>query len=86
MAVGIAFGELIKNAADYEWVWCEDEYGSGLSVAPVGYDGVSHPVSMIEKRIARREHVNIADLRDDTIWTVQSRIADGRCAPRASGE
>jgi hypothetical protein len=85
IALGIAFGELIKAKAGYEWIRVEDEFGSETSLAPVGYDGVCHPLSMIQKRINRAELLDIVELCDDTIRTVQGMIDDGRCAPRNGG-
>jgi hypothetical protein len=84
IATGIAFGELIVRKAGYEWVRVTDEWGSETSLSPKGWNGSCHPISMIQKRIERREDVDLGELCEDTIWTLQKRINAGKAAPRES--
>lgn len=82
IATGIAFGELISRKAGYDWVRVIDEWGSETCLSPKGWDGTCHPISMIQKRTARREDIDMGELRDDTIRTVQKRIDAGLVGPR----
>ena len=82
IAIGIAFGELIVACGGFEWVRVTDEYGSETSLAPLGIQGACHPISMVQKRIERREDVDIRDLRDRTIDLIQNRVEEGHWAAR----
>ena len=85
IGIGIAFGELIAAKAGLEWVRLTDEYGSETSLAPAGFQEACHPISMIQKRIERREDLDLADLRDWTIEQIQKGIEQGRWGPRNTG-
>src|SRR5207249_4356726 len=55
LALGLSFGQLLINEERFEWVRCLDEFGEETSLA---YEGVAiyvHPISMIQKRLERRE-------------------------------
>ena len=84
IAVGIAFGELIAARTGWEWVWVTDEYGAEMSLSPPGYMIACHPVSMIQKRIAASEPVDLAELCDETIDVIERRIAEGCAGARKS--
>jgi Domain of unknown function (DUF3806) len=85
IALGVAFGELIVGKAGYQWVRVIDEWDSENSLSPIGWDACCHPTSMIQKRIERREAVQLSDLVDDTIYTIEKRIADGHVGIREIG-
>jgi hypothetical protein len=77
IAVGIAFGETIAEKTGWEWVRVTDEYGAETSLSPPGYTIACHPISMIQKRIAADEEVDLAELRAETIDVIERRIAEG---------
>lgn len=82
IAVGIAFGETIAEKAGWEWVRVTDEYGAETSLSPPGYTIACHPISMIQKRIAAYEEVDLAELRAETIDVIERRIAEGYAGVR----
>ena len=82
IALGLAFGELIAAAPDFEWVRVSDEYGEETCVAARGKEISCAPISMIQKRIERRERVDIAELRDGIIASIRERIAEGSAKER----
>lgn len=82
IAVGIAFGETIAEKAGWEWVRVTDEYGAETSLSPPGYTIACHPISMIQKRIAADEEVDLAQLRAETINVIERRIAEGYAGMR----
>jgi hypothetical protein len=84
IAVGIAFGETIADRTGWEWVRVTDEYGSETSLSPPDYAIACHPISMIQKRIASGESVDLAELRDETIEVIKRRIAEGFAKARAT--
>lgn len=82
IALGLAFGEQVAAASDFEWVRVSDEYGDETCLAPPRKQIFCAPISMIQKRIGRQERLDIAVLRDETIATVRKRIAEGQAADR----
>lgn len=82
IAIGIAFGELIARNGGYEWIRVTDEWGSETSLCAADWEAWCNPISMIQKRIHRREDVNLGDLCEDTIWTMQKQIDEGKAASR----
>jgi hypothetical protein len=84
IAVGIAFGETISERTGWEWVRVTDEYGSETSLSPPDYAIACHPISMIQKRIATGEPVDLAALRDETIEVIKCRIAEGFAKARST--
>jgi hypothetical protein len=82
ITVGIMFGEMIAERTGWEWVRVTDEYGAETSLSPPGYMIACHPISMIQKRIATNEPVDLAELRDETIDVIERRIAEGRAGER----
>ena len=77
IAVGIAFGETIAEKAGWEWVRVTDEYGAETSLSPPGYMVACYPISMIKKRIAVDEQVDLTELRDETISLIEQRAREG---------
>ena len=82
IAVGIAFGETIARKTGWEWVTVTDEYGAETSLSPPGYTIACHPISMIQKRVADNEPVDLAELRDEAIEIIERRIAEGYAGTR----
>ena len=76
-AIGFAFGECLVGKRDFEWVTVDDEWGLEPSIALIGYDLTCHPLAMMHKRIERGERVNLQELLEDTLWTIESRFAKG---------
>ena len=73
IAVGLAFGEAIADITGYEWVRVKDEWGEETSLSPAGLRVACHPISMIQKRIAKKEAVDLVKFRDGIIETIQNR-------------
>ena len=82
VALGYAFGALFAATDAYEWQRLSDEYGEETCVAKVGRDISCAPISMMQKRIQRRETVNIAQLREATIEAIDKAIAEGEVEER----
>ena len=82
IAVGIAFGEMIIDKADYEWVRVSDEYGEEMALCHRAAAVTCFPISMLQKRIAKREAVDLAELRDATINVVEEAVTNGGWQPR----
>ncbi|MEL6361826.1 MAG: DUF3806 domain-containing protein [Pseudomonadota bacterium] len=77
IAVGLAFGQTIASVTDYEWVRVKDEYGEETALSPAGLKAACHPISILQKRIAKKEQVNLGELRDGVIRIIESRRAEG---------
>ena len=82
IALGLAFGEQIVSMAAFEWMRVTDEYGDETCVSPPGKEIFCAPISMIQKRLKRREAIDVARLRDEMIAVIQSRIDEEAVADR----
>ncbi len=82
IAVGMAFGEMIVDKAGYQWVRVSDEYGEETALCHRAAAVTRFPVSMLQKRLSRREEVDLVELRDSTIAVVEDAVADGNWQPR----
>lgn len=82
IAVGLAFGEQIVSTAAFEWMRVSDEYGDETCVSPPGKEIFCAPISMIQKRLKRREAIDVARLRDEMIEVIQRRIDEESVADR----
>jgi len=83
ISAGLAYGSLFVAGGGYEWVRvCDDEYGEETCVAYIGKMIFLAPISMIQKRLNRKESLSITELVDDTRYTVESRIDAGQSADR----
>jgi hypothetical protein len=82
IAVGMAFGEMIAAKAGYQWVRVSDEYGEETALCHRVAAVTCFPVSMLQKRISRREQVDLAELRDSAIAVVEDAVAKGGWKPR----
>ena len=84
IAVGMAFGEMIISKAGYEWVRASDEYGEETALCHRTAAVTCFPISMLQKRIAKREAVDLVELRDATIAVVEEAVIKGNWQPRQS--
>ena len=82
IAVGLAFGEIIATKAGYEWVRVKDEYGEETALSPAGFQACCHPISILQKRIEKKETIKISELCDSVIETIDTRCASGEYALR----
>ncbi len=82
IAVGMAFGEMIISKADYEWVRVSDEYGEETALCHRAAAVTCFPISMLQKRISKREAVDLVELRDATIAVVEEAVTNGNWQPR----
>lgn len=82
IAVGMAFGEMIISKADYEWVRISDEYGEETALCHRAAAVTCFPISMLQKRISKREEIDLVELRDATIAVVEEAVTNGDWQPR----
>lgn len=71
IALGIVFGEMIAAKAGYRWMRIIDEYGAETGLCHGAALVTCFPISMLQKRISRREAIDLVELRDATIATVE---------------
>lgn len=82
IAVGMAFGEMIIGKADYEWVRVSDEHGEETALCHRAAAVTCFPISMLQKRISKREAVDLVELRDATIAALEEAVTNGDWQPR----
>lgn len=82
VALGIAFGQTFLSDPDFEWVRLHDEYGEETVIALKSYKLNAAPVSMIDKRLKRRERINLAELRREVIARLREIAAKDGVARR----
>ncbi len=82
IALGLAFGEQIVRVSGLEWARISDEYGDETCVAVRGREIFCAPISMIQKRIRRKERVEVGSLRDEMIAIIRKKIDEGQVADR----
>jgi len=63
IGLGLSFGQLIVDSGKFEWVRVEDKYGEETVVSPIGSMTICAPISIIQKRIERKEDINIESLK-----------------------
>jgi hypothetical protein len=73
ITVGVAFGQLLVDRGGLEWVSVSDEHGTEICVAIPGLQSFCAPLSMMDKRIARAEPLNIEQLCEDTLALLRER-------------
>jgi hypothetical protein len=66
IALGLAFGGVVLELGDFEWLRVIDEWGEENSLAVRGTKLYCHPVSMIQKRLDRRERIDLKWLSEET--------------------
>lgn len=76
IAIGLAFGNLIVDDAEFEWARISDEWGEETCVAVVGKMVHCAPISMIQKRIGRADPFSIAELREGTLKMLRDAATD----------
>jgi hypothetical protein len=74
IALGLAFGEEVRRKGKMVWARVIDEYGDETCVAAPKHMVNAAPISMIQKRLKRKERVNMAQLRDATIDAMEKQI------------
>ncbi|MGD2131322.1 MAG: DUF3806 domain-containing protein [Maricaulaceae bacterium] len=82
IALGLAFGETIVEESNFEWVRAEDEYGEETCLSPPGKNIHCAPISMIQKRLRRKEAVSIEQLRDETIKVIRAKLDNNEIQDR----
>ncbi len=60
--LGITLGDALVQKLGFEWVTVEDEYGRDPAIQLPGTSIILFPLTMISKRIERREDVDVASL------------------------
>lgn len=71
IALGVAFGDVIRSEIDYEWISVSDQYGKENALSPRDVNVACFPISMIQKRLTSRAKVTILDLVVETIKSVE---------------
>lgn len=72
-SLGIAFGKIfVGNNEGYDWWMAEDQYGRDPCVRYKETTMLIFPQTMISKRIEDGEHVNVQELYDDLLETLDS--------------
>jgi hypothetical protein len=75
IAIGLAFGALIVDGAEFEWARISDEWGDETCVGVIGKMTHCAPISMIQKRLRRAETIDVAELRGGTIRALREQAA-----------
>ena len=74
IALGLAFGDDVKRHGNLVWVRVIDEYGDETCLAAPHHIVFSAPISMIQKRLRRKEKVDLMQLREATLETSAKQI------------
>lgn len=82
IALGIAFGAAINERAGFDWVRVSDKWGNETCVGPPNKAIHCAPISMIQKRLNRQEHVDLRQLAEALISRIEELIADGKTDDR----
>ena len=82
IATGLVLGEMIITNGPFDWVRIVDEYGEETGLCHKDVTVVCHPISMIQKRLSRREQVDMKQLCDATLGVLDEMIASGNYLPR----
>lgn len=80
IAPGLAFGDDVARHGGLVWVRVIDQHGYETCIAPPHHMTRAAPISVIEKRLKRREAVDLTTLRTATLDTIakQMQIAGER--------
>jgi uncharacterized membrane protein len=76
IALGLAFGDEVRRRGNLVWARVIDEYGDETCVAAPKRMVHAAPISMIQKRLNRKERVDLAQLRDATLEAMAKQIPD----------
>ncbi|MEM9938686.1 MAG: DUF3806 domain-containing protein [Pseudomonadota bacterium] len=82
IATGLAFGQLIIEASEFEWARIKDEYGEETCIAVKDTELICAPISMIQKRLDQNEKLRISDLVDGTVQTMNNKAASADYRPK----
>lgn len=82
ITVGVAFGQLLVDRAGLEWVSITDQIGTEICVAVPGKESFCAPLSMMDKRLARAEHLSIEQLCEDTLELLRESSSRPGVGPR----
>jgi len=74
IALGLAFGDEVRRRGNLVWARVIDEYGDETCVAAPKHKVHAAPISMIQKRLNRKERVNLTQLRDATLEAIAKQI------------
>lgn len=78
IALGVAFGDLVKSENDYQWTRVADEYGEENALSPRNVDVACFPISIIQKRLMARDRIDIEHLVSQTIVAVETMRTSGK--------
>lgn len=71
IAVGVIFGEFVRRELGLRWARLIDEMGEENALQVPGSTITVHPISMIQKRIARDETIDVTYLVDEIAQSVR---------------
>lgn len=74
IALGLAFGDEVRRKGKMVWARVIDEYGDETCVAAPKHMVHAAPISMIQKRLKRKERVDMTQLRDATIDAMEKQM------------
>ena len=77
IALGLSFGQCILSSGPFEWVRFSDEFAEEAGLAFEGITLYLLPISMIQKRLLRLEHVSIEALCNDTLTHICEQVKKG---------
>jgi hypothetical protein len=77
-SLGLAFGDYLSiKYPSFHWIIVRDEYGRDLALQYNNYSINVFPMAMISKRIEDGKKVDIKDLVESTINTINEMVAKG---------
>ena len=82
VALGFAFGDLIKKQITLEWILLDGDYGEEISLAVPGLRLVCSPISMMRKRLERGEAWDVDRLASDMATRLRSQANDPTTSKR----
>lgn len=77
IAIGLAFGEQIVSQSGFAWVRISDQWGDETCVGPEGKEQHCAPISMVQKRLARGEAIDLQSLATQIVGIMKTRLEDG---------
>lgn len=78
IALGIAFGAAINARARLDWVRVSDQWGEETCVGPPHKTIHCAPISMVQKRLNRDERIDLEQLANTVIATIQSKVTENQ--------
>lgn len=77
VAVGLVFGDFLVRRGACDWVRVTDAQGAETGLCLKGWEVVCFPISMIQKRLHRDEVIDLSQLVDATITSLNEMAATG---------